>query len=143
MRGTPQAASPPARERTRPTRAAQRLALLCAALALPHAATASVQLAVVGGEDQPAADVVVTIEAAGAQRVRPAVEPVVIQQQSLRFVPALTVAPLGTTLSFLNRDTCDQYVRSLPSGPLGAVAPTTSFEFRLGPGDSRRNVTDS
>ena len=110
-----------------------RSAMLAAlALLLAGGACAgTVQVTVTDKEGKPVADVVVLLDATRRTTLRPAEEPVVILQEGLRFVPFLTVVPAGTTLRFVNRDEYDHHVRSVPSGPLGAVAPVASFEFRL------------
>ena len=106
--------------------------LAVVALAMAGAACAgTVQVTVTDKEGKPVADVVVLLDATRRTTLRPADEPVVILQEGLRFVPFLTVVPAGTTLRFVNRDEYDHHVRSVPSGPLGAVAPVVSFEFRL------------
>ena len=43
----------------------------------------------------------------------------------------VTAVPVGTPVRFVNRDRYDHHVRSLGSGPMGAVPPATSFELRL------------
>jgi len=108
--------------------------LLAAAFAvaagLAHAGT--VQLVVTDRDGKPAPDVVVLVDAATKAAVVPAPAPVVvITQEDLRFVPFLSVVPLGSTLRFTNKDNYDHHVRSTPSGPLGSVAPAKSFELRL------------
>jgi plastocyanin len=60
----------------------------------------------------------------------------VIAQENLRFAPFLTVVPAGTTLRFLNRDTYDHHVRSVPSGPLGSMPAVKNFEIRLDAAES-------
>jgi plastocyanin len=59
----------------------------------------------------------------------------VIEQKDMRFVPFLTIVPVGSTLRFVNRDGYDHHVRSTPSGPLGNTLPAESFELRLEAGD--------
>jgi plastocyanin len=56
---------------------------------------------------------------------------VVISQENLRFVPFLTVVPVGSTLRFVNQDGYDHHVRSMPSGPLGSMPAVEYFELRL------------
>ena len=91
-----------------------RLAALLAASGGPCVAiAAALDVKVIDRAGQPAADVVVLVESAAGGRPRAPAETVVILQQNLRFVPALTVVPLGATLRFVNRDDYDHHVRSV------------------------------
>jgi plastocyanin len=100
---------------------------LCTGLA--HAG--SVQLTVTDKDGKPAADVVVLVQLPTKAVPTPAAKPVVIIQEGSRFVPFLSVVPVGSTLRFINKDGYDHHVRSTPSGPLGSIAPASSFELRL------------
>ena len=101
--------------------------LLCASAA--HAG--SLQLLVTDKDGKPVPDVVVLVESASKTAPQPAAMPVVITQENSRFVPFLTVVPVGSVLRFLNRDSYDHHVRSTPSGPLGSTPPVKNFELRL------------
>lgn len=103
------------------------LALACCAAGL-HAA--DLQVSVAGASGRPAQDVVVMIVPAGA--AAPAPQMVEIGQRGNRFEPYVTAIPAGSTVRFVNRDRYDHHVRSLGSGPMGAVPPAKSFELRLG-----------
>ncbi len=105
------------------------LALVALAATAAHAGT--VQLNVTDKDGKPVPDVVVLVQAATKGAVAPATKPVVITQEGSRFVPFLTVVPVGTTLRFVNKDAYDHHVRSTPSGPLGAIVPAKTFELRL------------
>lgn len=106
--------------------AAAALALLGTA----HAGT--VELTITDKDGKPAPDVVVLVDSAAKSAPLPATAgPVVIAQEGLRFVPFLTVVPVGATLRFVNRDGYDHHVRSTPSGPLGGTPAVTEFELRL------------
>ena len=105
------------------------LALAAAPWGMVHAG--SIQMLVVDKDGKPAPDVVVLVSSAQKTAPVAAAAPVVIAQQDLRFVPFLTVVPLGSTLRFVNRDGYDHHVRSTPSGPLGNTPAASSFEFRL------------
>ena len=116
------------------------LALRAAALAAASLSTAffalsaqaaSLQVLVTDKDGKPAPDTVVLIEPAIRPLIKPPAAPVVIAQENLRFVPFLTVVPVGTTLRFLNRDAYDHHVRSVPSGPLGSMPAVKNFEMRL------------
>ena len=110
------------------------VAALASAACLSAAHAGSVQLTVTDKDGKPAADVVVVIDAANKAAAQPAPAPVVIEQLDLRFVPYLTVVPVGSTLRFVNRDGYDHHVRSTPSGPLGNTPAVANFELRLDPG---------
>lgn len=110
----------------------KKTALFLASFALIGAAFAgNVQVLVTDKDGKPVPDVVVLIDAAGKAAAQAAAAPVVIAQESLRFVPFLTVVPVGSTLRFVNRDGYDHHVRSTPSGPLGSTPAVKSFELRL------------
>jgi plastocyanin len=112
--------------------AAPRLAACCALIAAAGAACAgSVQVNVIGADGKPAADVVILVTPAAASAAAPAPETAVIAQRDIRFVPYVTVVPLGATVRFVNRDNFDHHIRSQPGGPLGSVPPAKQFEFRL------------
>ena len=93
---------------------------------------ATLQITITGPEGRPAPDTVVVVQPVGGnhQAAVPA-SPLTILQQHSRFVPYVTVVPLGATVRFTNRDSYDHHVRSQPGGPLGSVAPAKQFEFRL------------
>lgn len=122
-----------------------RGAALAAGLLMELATAGTVQVTVLDRDGRPAADVVVLVETSRRTTLRPAAEPVVIAQQNLKFEPFLTVVPAGSTLRFVNRDDYDHHVRSVPSGPLGALPPASSFELRLAPGSgvSKRGAVSS
>jgi plastocyanin len=104
------------------------LGLMALSLAA-HAGT--LQFTVTDRDGKPAADVVVLVDPATKVAPTPAPAPVVIAQEGLRFVPFLTVLPVGSTLRFVNKDNYDHHVRSMPSGPLGSVPSVKNFELRL------------
>lgn len=106
------------------------LATLASATCLGVAHAGTVQLSVTDKDGKPVPDVVVMVEATGTA---PTPTTAVIEQQDLRFVPYLTVVPVGSTLRFVNRDTYDHHVRSTPSGPLGNAPAASNFELRLDP----------
>jgi plastocyanin len=92
----------------------------------------TVQVTVLDREGKPAPDVVVLIDAPGARApAAAAAPPALITQEGSRFVPTLTVVAVGSTLRFTNRDAYDHHVRTVPSGPLGSIAPVKTFELRL------------
>lgn len=114
---------------------------LLAGLAL-QAAAADLQVEVRNAAGRPAADVVVMLLPA-TQPAPPAARTVDIVQQDNRFLPYVTAVPAGSTVRFVNRDRYDHHVRSLGSGPMGAVPPATPFELRLGAVQSGAKAIDS
>lgn len=120
-------------------RAAAGLAL-AACLVAPAARGATITVQVSAADGSPAAGIAVQVSPARAGAPVPpraASEPVVIAQKDVRFVPALTVVPVGSTVRFTNQDRFDHHIRSLPGGPLGTLPPATEFEYRL-PGAKER-----
>lgn len=115
---------------------------LVLALGGTAALAADLQVTVATASGRPAADVVVVVVPASAPAAA-APAPVDIIQKDNRFDPYVTVVPAGTTVRFVNRDRYDHHVRSLGSGPLGAVPPAKSFELRLPPGSSGIKAQDS
>lgn len=117
------------------------LLLLLASLGL-HAAAADLQVQVRNAAGKPAPDVVVMLMPS-VQGAPPATTSVDIIQKDNRFEPYVTVVPVGTAVRFVNRDRYDHHVRSLGSGPMGAVPPAKSFELRLGPVQAGARAIDS
>jgi plastocyanin len=103
-------------------------AVLVAAAQSP---AAQLWVTVLGSDGKPAADVAVQAVPTAAWPLQPLAEPSVIVQQNTRFVPYVTVVPVGGTVRFVNLDSFDHHVRSQPGGPLGSIAPAKEFEFRL------------
>jgi plastocyanin len=116
------------------------LALAVTTLVALGAQAASVQVLVTDADGKPAVDTVVLIEPAIKPLLKPGAAPVLIAQENLRFVPFLTVVPAGTTLRFLNRDSYDHHVRSVPSGPLGSMPAVKNFELRLDGSESQASA---
>lgn len=108
------------------------VAAACAWLAAACPAVAGVlQITVTGTNGRPAADTVVLVRRAASFQPLDLSKPVVITQKDIRFSPYVTVVPRGGTVRFLNEDGYAHHVRSMPTGPLGSVAPAANFEFRL------------
>lgn len=121
------------------------LLVLPSLLSLAHAAT--LELRVTDREGKPAADVVVLVEVATARPAalsaesaprRAPQEVATILQQGSRFMPALTVVHVGSSVRFVNHDAYEHHVRSVPSGPLGATPAAQNLELRQGPSGPRR-----
>jgi plastocyanin len=109
-----------------------RLALLPWALLATAAAQAgTVQMTVNNADGKPAPDTVVQVQPTASWPAQPLPPTAVIEQKDIRFVPYVTVVPVGGAVRFVNLDTFDHHVRSQPGGPLGSIAPAKEFEFRL------------
>jgi plastocyanin len=103
-----------------------------AALALCGAARAGqIQVTVTGPDGKPAADVAVLINPTSQWVAPPLPEVSTIVQQGTRFIPYLTVLPVGGAARFVNKDKYDHHLRSQAGGPLGTIAPAKEFEFRM------------
>ncbi len=116
------------------------LLVLAGASLSPAVNAATLTVYVVSADGQPAADVVVEVAMPGSPTHVPA-EPVVIAQLGVRFVPAVTAIPVGTTVRFTNQDAFDHHLRSQAAGPLGSIAPAQEFEFRMAGTRGDRPVT--
>ena len=106
------------------------IALACS-LFVGAASAGTVQLTITDKDGKPAQDVVVLIDPTAKVAPQPAVAPVLITQENLKFSPVLTVVPVGSTVRFTNKDGYDHHVRSTPSGPLGSMPAVKNFEMRL------------
>lgn len=119
------------------------LAAIVALAALAHAGlparAATLQVTVSNADGRPATDTVVLVQPTGSWPARPLPPTAVIEQRDLRFVPFVTVVPVGGAVRFVNLDNFDHHVRSQPGGPLGSVAPAKEFEFRLPPARKGNN----
>lgn len=102
-----------------------------APLASPTAQAGQLQVSVLDADGKPVPDVAVSVQPTGIWPSQPLPEAVTIVQQASKFVPYVTVVPVGTVVRFVNRDRYDHHVRSQPGGPLGNIAPAQQFEFRL------------
>ena len=112
-------------------------ALLAAGLALAHPALAGdVTVEVRNAAGQPVRDAVVMIRPAGG--VAPGAPmkvswPMVMAQQNIQFTPYVLIAPLGSVVSFPNKDKVRHHVYSF-SAP-------KKFELKLYGKDESRTVT--
>lgn len=85
-------------------------------------------------EGRPLPEAVVVLYPAGAALPMPPPQTLLVTQERMRFVPALTVAVPGTRLRFSNLDRWDHHVRgTLLGSALGSLAADSApgFEFRL------------
>jgi plastocyanin len=99
------------------------------------AQAATLQVTVLARDGQPLADAVVILEPVGSA-TRPKSPPpteVLITQQKMQFVPALSIVPAGSKVTFTHLDRWEHHVRGLPAG-LAALTGTATggFELRLG-----------
>lgn len=115
-------------------------AALSSALAAP-ALAATLQMTVTNADGKPAPDTVVLVQPTASWPAQPLPATAVIEQREIRFVPYVTVVPVGGSVRFTNLDSYDHHVRSQPGGPLGSVAPAKEFEFRLPPKRKGNNVS--
>jgi plastocyanin len=99
--------------------------------AAAFALAGQIQVSVTGPDGKPAADVAVLISPSSEWKSPPAPGPATIVQQGTRFVPYLTIVPVGGSARFVNRDRYDHHLRSQAGGPLGTIAPAKEFEFRM------------
>ena len=103
--------------------------VLLAASTLAQAAT--VQITVLGKDGQPLPDAVVRLlPTQGRAPVAPPVQ-AKIEQQKMRFVPAVTVVPPGSRVTFSNLDGWEHHVRGTAAGVLSFNTPEPGFELRL------------
>jgi plastocyanin len=97
--------------------------LLAAAWSGGAVQAANLQVLVQGAAGQPLADAVLLLEPQGAKpALKPAAE-VEIAQRGRRFVPAVTVVPVGTKVQFPNQDTVRHHLYSF--------SPAKRFELKL------------
>jgi plastocyanin len=107
-------------------------AVLClAAGAAVQAATVTVTVVDRDGNPVPDAVVVVVPAAPGAGRA-PLAAQATIAQTGMRFVPAVTLVPVGARLNFINNDPWEHHVRGSAAGMAQFAAGTSGgFELRL------------
>lgn len=104
------------------------LALLLGSAAL----AADVTVRVLDRSGQPLADAVVMVETAPNAPRPPLPADLTIGQEKMRFVPAVSVVPLGASVTFTNSDNWDHHLRGGLVGPGGVyVDAARGFELRL------------
>jgi len=99
------------------------------------AQAATVQVTVLASDGKPLPNAVVILEPVDSNVRLKAPPPIdlVIAQEKMRFVPALSVVPAGSRVTFTNLDRWEHHVRGLPAGLAGlSAAPGSGFELRLG-----------
>ena len=109
-----------------------RLLLLTWALTIPlaYAATVSVQLQDSAGKQLP--EGVVFLESSQAKQLAKPISGAEIAQVNKQFAPRVLVVPVGTAVSFPNRDTVRHHVYSF--------SPNKTFELKLYSGTSASPV---
>lgn len=100
---------------------------------------ANVQIQVLDRNGAPVPDAVVVLYPAGAPAAAGSAPPLLpssstIEQEKMRFVPAVTVVAPGSTVRFTNQDSWDHHVRGNAAGAAAAAAGDASgsgFSLRL------------
>ena len=110
--------------------------LLIAGCAYSISASAgNVQIQVLGRDGKPVPEAVVVYPSAANAATAPSLLQAspTIEQERMRFVPALTVVAPGTMLRFTNQDRWDHHVRGTPVGSAaaGGAGGNEGFEMRL------------
>ena len=104
--------------------------LLIAGCAYSISASAgNVQIQVLGRDGKPVSEAVVVLyPSAATAATAPSLLQAspTIEQERMRFVPALTVVAPGTTLRFTNQDRWDHHVRGNPTGAAAVAAPAAA-----------------
>ena len=107
---------------------------IAASLLALGAHAGNVQIQVLDKDGKPVPDAVVVVyppAGSGAAPTLVAPSPV-IEQEKMRFVPAVTVVVPGTTVRFTNQDRWDHHVRGNSATPVASAASGASgFELRL------------
>lgn len=135
--------------RVQRSRWAKTLPLICAlgfmGMAWDAAHAASLQVTVLDRDGKPVTDavVVVTPSVRGTPKTRPPMN-AVINQEKMRFIPAVTVVGVGATVRFVNNDAWNHHVRmSLPGSALGAVSVAGEGNALLLPGKTEGKPASS
>ena len=108
--------------------------LLIATSALWTCATAgNVQIQVLDKDGKPVPDAVVVLYPATAGSPSLLPPNPTVEQEKMRFVPAVSVVAVGSTVRFVNRDSWDHHVRGTAAGAAAfqAAADGSGFELRL------------
>lgn len=96
---------------------------LTVALAFTGAGAATLELEVLGRDGKPLPEAVVFLESTSARAASRPLAGVEIEQADKRFTQRVTVVPVGTAVTFPNRDRVRHHVYSF--------SPTKTFELKL------------
>jgi len=93
----------------------------------------SLTVSVVDKDGKPVPDAVVVVVPANKAVLPKTALPLQasIMQEKMRFLPAVTLVPVGAKVSFINNDPWDHHVRSSPAGLGQFNATQAGFELRL------------
>jgi plastocyanin len=93
----------------------------------------SLTVSVVDKEGKPVPDAVVVVLPANKSVLPKTALPLQasIIQEKMRFIPTVTLVPVGAKVSFINNDPWDHHVRSSPAGMGQFNATQAGFELRL------------
>nr|WP_225584830.1 plastocyanin/azurin family copper-binding protein [Acidovorax sp. ACV01] len=108
------------------------MVFIAASALLTSAGAGNVQIQVLDREGKPVPEAVVVVYPAASPGAAPSLLQAspTIEQERMRFVPALTVVMPGTTVRFTNQDRWDHHVRGAAAG-LSSAPATSGFELRL------------
>jgi len=96
------------------------------------AQAATVQVTVLARDGKPLANAVVVVEpAGGTPAATPAPVSATISQEKMQFVPAVSVLPVGSRVTFVNQDAWEHHVRGVPAGAASLSGNTAGIELRL------------
>ncbi len=92
----------------------------------------NLQISVIDKEGKPVADAVVVVTpSAKVEPKSPLPALVTINQEKMRFIPEVSIVPVGGKLRLVNNDPWDHHVRSSPAGAGQFSTGTAGFEMRL------------
>jgi plastocyanin len=97
------------------------------------ASAGNLVVSVLDKDGKPVQDAVVVVLPANktAQPKTPLPTHVTVNQEKMQFIPAVSLAPVGARVLFVNNDPWDHHVRSSPAG-MGQFSPNQAgFELRL------------
>lgn len=111
-------------------RSALILIALCVVLARSQAGIVSITVLDKEGKPVPDAVVVVTPAAKGTPKV-PLPMTAMVQQEKMRFIPAVSIVPVGAKVTFTNNDSWEHHVRGSAAGLAQFSSTGGGFELRL------------